>query len=131
MHKKLMTLILVTLLIIAFASAVVQAYTVAFTYEGWGIRGKASLSSTYVTAGTTVKIVHHQEMDWPVGDGMNVAIQRQLWWGWLTVHTQYCDGDGTFTFYKSLTDTDIYRLFFTSVSDQSYQSWYILGSFQK
>lgn len=77
---------IVLLLSLSLLCAVAEAYAVAFTYEGWGIRSKASIGSAQINDQQYVRIIHTQSRDlWRYSGELRVTIQRKVWWGWQDV----------------------------------------------
>lgn len=102
-NKRKIQIFSITLFAMFSLAAVVQAATVAFTYQGWGISyaGKPSLSQTYVARGATLTVAHNQKASssGPSNVGMNVVIARKVWNGWSRVssRTFYNNSGGQFS----------------------------------
>jgi len=95
----------------------VEAFTTRFTYNGQSIRGLASIGSTNVNAGQTIR-VNHAQTHWnnvSVADQiMEVRIQRQSGFIWQNVtHAVFT---GTFSGHRSfthrVTNGGTHRLYF-------------------
>lgn len=128
-RKKTVFSILVSVVFLALFTSIVQA-AVAFSYEGWGIRSRASLGSTYLNSTQTVTIKHRQRRDYHRnGVGLTVTIQKHNGWTWTSVgsHTFYETTSGSFS--RRLS-SGTYRLYFSTTA-RSGQTYYINGTFNK
>ena len=124
---------IVFLLCISLLSSVAQAYSVAFTFEGWGVRGLPSIGSAYINNQQYVRVIHTQVRDYPLYSGaLKIIVERKVWWGWSSVTSKMWNNDVYNAYwYPWLSSSGEYRLYFTSVSSVGAQSFYIKGSFSK
>jgi hypothetical protein len=124
--KRVFVVSLVALLCFSFMFAVAEAYSVAFSYEGWGIRGKPSLGATYLPESQLVMIDHTQERDYPgLESSMTVSIQRKNWLGvWSTVKSKTWNNDVYGVQWYTSLDQGTYRLYFSSKSELNAQACY-------
>jgi len=125
---------IVLLLSLSLLCAVAEAYAVAFTYEGWGIRSKASIGSAQINDQQYVRIIHTQSRDlWRYSGELRVTIQRKVWWGWQDVTSRVWAGDVyNQNWYPWLNSSGNYRLYFSLTENTvDGQSLYIKGSFSK
>lgn len=128
--NKKISLFLSTLFIFSTLVTSVAQAAVAFSYEGWGIRARASLGSTYVNSSRHVYIDHYQQRDYNRnGIGLRVTIQKHNGWTWTSVgsHTFYETTSGSFS--RRLS-SGTYRLYFSTTA-RSGQTYYINGTFNK
>lgn len=115
-----------------FGVSVANAYSVAFSYDGYQIRDWPSVGQTYVSRGSTVQIVHSQKPDYSTNNTpMMVIIQRRNWIGeWDNIESNSYSGEQhNAAFYRTMPSDGVYRLRFISW-DKAY-TFHVWGTFNK
>lgn len=133
MLRKIVTFSIVVLLFFSFYTMVAEAYTVAFTYEGWGIRSRPSLSQTYIQSPQFILINHTQTKIYPAPTAsMEVIIQKQnLWGGFDDVTSTIYNENVSNANWPVAVSEGTYRLYFKAYSANEVNAYDIVRSFNK
>lgn len=110
---------LFTTMLLAFISMGITVFAggTLMTYEGWEIRGKASIQNFTINSNTYVTLTHtnsHFAYNGPGEDVMVVKYQKKgLWWD-DTEYSYTTRGNGTSTYSVTLP-SGTYRLYFSTI----------------